>query len=246
MLIYPLDPHPIIGWKAPVTFTEGTYETKPFSLTFKYDTAGKTSAEMKLKQIAEGLTITVKAGQGKHGLDTELVNEYFAADSNLHSSLSINGAQRFAFSTVMKPTSTFILGAELTGSTSFNNLKLAVSDQVVFGKTVVGAKVTQDFNTSATHLDALVGFTEGNTELVASVNHNFAKSGLPTAAFLAKHALDKNLWVKALINDNLEVKVSSGYKVNDRVTTTLGFAVNNNAKSEAERYKVGLKAAFTL
>jgi hypothetical protein len=235
-----------IAWKSPATFSEVTYETKPFNMTFKYDTNGKTGAELKLKQIADGLTVTAKAGHGKHGLDGEVVNEYLVPDTNVHSSLTVTSGNRFAFSTVFKPTGTFVLGAELTGSTALNNLKLAVADQVTFGKTVVGAKVTQDFNSGATHLDATVGLTEGNTDLVAHVAHNFAKSGLPSASFLVKHNVDKNLWVKAAVNDALEVKVSSAYKVNDKLTTTLGFAVNNNAKTDADRYKVGVKAVFAL
>ncbi len=235
-----------VAWKSPATFSEVTYETKPFNFTFKYDTNGKTAAELKLKQIADGLTVTAKAGHGKHGLDGEVVNEYLVPDTNVHSSLTVTSGNRFAFSTVFKPTGTFVLGAELTGSTALNNLKLAVADQVTFGKTVVGAKVTQDFNSGATHLDATVGLTEGNTDLVAHVSHNFAKSGLPNASFLVKHNVDKNLWVKAAVNDALEVKVSSAYKVSDKLTTTLGFAVNNNAKTDADRYKVGLKAVFAL
>jgi hypothetical protein len=229
-----------------VTFSEVTYESKPYNLTLKYDTNGKTSSELKLKQISEGLTVTAKAGHGKNGLDGEIVNEYLVPNTNVHSSLSVNSSQKFAFSTVFKPNSTFVIGAELTGTTNLNNLKLAVADQVTFGKTIVGGKVTQDFNTGSTHLDATVGFTEGSTELLTHVSHNFAKTGLPNASFLVKHNVDKDLWVKAAVNDALEVKVSSAYKVNDKLTTTLGFAVNNNAKTDADRYKVGLKAVFSL
>jgi hypothetical protein len=233
-------------WKSPITFTEGTYETKQFSLLFKYDTTGKTGAELKMKQLAEGLTVTAKAGHGKHGVDGELLNEYVRPGTKLHTSLMVNSSERFAWSAAMKPTDNFVVGAEVTGSTNMNNLKLTVSDQFTFGKTVVGAKVTQDFNSGSTHLDAIFGFTEGNTELVAAATHKFTKSGLPTATFLAKHNIDKNLWVKAAVTDAMDVKVSSAYKVNDTVTTTVGFAISNSAKTEADKYKVGLRTTFAL
>ena len=236
----------VVAWKSPVTFTEGTYETKPFSLTFKYDTNGKSGLDLKMKQLASGLTVTAKAVQSKHGMDGELVNEYLVPESNVHSSLSVTSAQKFAFSTTFKPSSTFVLGAEVTGTTNMNNLKLAISDQLVFGKSVIGARLTQDFNTGATQVEGVVGFTEGTTDLLVSAHHNFAKSGLPNATFLVKHNVDKHLWVKAAVNDALEVKVASGYKLCDNVTTTLGFAINNNAKTEADKYKVGVKAAFNL
>ena len=70
-------------------------------MTFKYDTNGKTGAELKLKQIADGLTVTAKAGHGKHGLDGEVVNEYLVPDTNVHSSLTVTSGNRFAFSTVL-------------------------------------------------------------------------------------------------------------------------------------------------
>lgn len=235
-----------VDWKAPVTFTEGVYETKPFSLTFKYDTTGKTGVDLKMKELASGLTVTAKAAQSRHGMDGELVNEYLVPDSNVHSSLSINGSQKFAFSTAFKPTASFILGAEITGTTNMNNLKLAASNQLVMGKSTVGARLTQDFNTGATHVESVIGLTEGNTDLLVSAHHNFAKTGLPSATFLVKHNVDKNLWVKAAVNDALEVKVASGYKMCNNVTTTLGFAINNNAKTDADKYKVGLKAIFAL
>lgn len=236
----------LVAWKAPVTFTEGTYETKQYGLLFKYDTTGKTGTEFKLKQLADGLTVTAKVGHGKHGVDGELHNEYLFSNNNIHTTLMVNSAERFAWTAAMKPTDSFVIGAEVTGSTNLNNLKLTVSDQFTFGKSVVGARVTQDFNSGSTHLDALFGYTEGNTELVAQTSHNFAKTGLPTATFLAKHNVDKNLWVKAAVTDALDVKVSSSYKLNSTVTTTLGFAITNSAKAEADKYKVGLKATFAL
>lgn len=229
-----------------MTFTEGAYETKPFAITFKYDTSGKTGVDLKMKQLASGLTVTAKAVQTKHGMDGELVNEYLVPESNVHSQLSVNASQKFAFSTTFKPTGSFTLGAEVTGTTGMNNLKLAVSDQLVVGKAVIGARLTQDFNTGATHVEGVVGMTEGKTDLLISAHHNFAKAGMPAATFLVKHNVDDNLWVKAAVNDALEVKVASGYKCCTNVSTILGFAINNNAKTDADKYKVGMKATFTL
>ncbi len=236
----------LLAWKAPVTFTEGTYENKQFGLLFKYDTTGKTASEFKLKQLAEGLTVTAKAGHGKHGVDGELLNEYVCPRTGVNTTLLVNSAERFAWTAAVKPTDSFVIGAEVTGSTNLNNLKLTVSDQFSLGKTIIGARVTQDFNSGSTHLDALFGFAEGNTELVAQASHNFAKTGLPTAVFLAKHSVDKNLWVKAAVSDAMDVKVSSAYTMSDNVTTTLGFAIHNTAKAEADKYKVGMKVSFAL
>jgi hypothetical protein len=198
-----------------------------------------------MKQLATGLTVTAKASHSKT-LDGEVVAEYLIPDTNVHSSVSVNSGNKFAISTAFKPTGTFTIGAEVTGNTSMNNLKLAVSDQVVMGKTVLGTRLTQDFNTGATQLEGVVGLTEGNTNLVVSAHHSFAKAGLPSATFLVKHKVDKNLWVKAAVNDALEMKVASGYRVNDQLTTTLGFAVNQNAAAPADMYRVGLKAVFSL
>ena len=229
-----------------MTFTEGTYETKPFNLTFKYDTNGKSSTEIKMKKIASGLTVTGKAAQGKASVDTEVVAEYLLADTNVHSSLTVNSFSKFAVTTAFQPNSTFTIGAEVTGTANMNNLKVAVSDQVVMGKTTFGARLTREFNTGATQLEGVVGFTEGNTNLLVSAHHSFAKSGLPSATFLVKHNVDKNLWVKAAVNDALEMKVASGYKVSDSLTTTVGFSVNQAAKTPADMYRVGVKAVFAL
>ena len=228
-----------------MTFTEGSYETKPFNLTFKFDSNGKTGVDLKLKQLANGATVTAKVGHSK-SVDGEVVAEYLIPDTNVHSSLSLNSHQKFAFSTAFKPTGTFTMGAEVTGTTNMHNLKLAVSDQIMIGKTVVGTRLTQDFNTGASQLEGVVGFTEGSTDLLVSAHHSFAKGGLPSATFLVKHNIDKNLWVKAAVNDALEMKVASGYRVADNMTTTLGFAVNQNAKTPADMYRVGLKAVFSL
>ena len=229
-----------------MTFSEGSYETKPFSLTFKYDTNGKTGVDLKMKQLMSGLTVTAKVVQSKHGFDGEVVKEYLVPETNVHLSSSLNSAQKLSMAVAFKPTSTFVLGAELTGTTSMKNLKLAISDQLVLGKTVFGARLTQDFNTGATNIEGVVGLTEGSTELLVSAHHNFAKSGLPAATFLVKHNVDKNLWIKAAVNDSLEVKVASCYKLADNVSTSFGFAINNNAKSDADKYKMGVKAVFAL
>lgn len=233
-------------WKIPVSFTEGAYDTKAFNLLVKYDTNGKTSCDLKLKQLSEGLTVTSKTANGKVNLDGEVVAEYLLPGTNVHSSLSFNSNNKFAFSTAFKPTKNFTVGAEVTGNTSFNNLKLAVSDQVMVGKTVFGARLTQDFTSGATQIEGVVGFTEGSTDMVMSANHSFASSGLPSATFLVKHNIDKNLWVKAAVNDALEVKIASGYKINDNLNTTFGLAVSQNAKNPADLYRVGLKAVFSL
>ena len=238
--------HCVPTWKAPVTFTEGTYETKPFNLTFKYDSAGKTSAELKMKQLASGLTVTAKAAQGKAAIDGEVVAEYLLPDSNVHSSLTLNSHTKFAFSTAFKPNSTIVLGAEVSGTTNMTNLKATVSNQVTMGKTVVGTRLTNEINSGATQLEAVLGFTEGKTNLLVAANHKFTNGNLPSATFLVKHNVDKNLWVKAAVNDALEMKVASGYRVSDSLTTTVGFSVNQAAKTSADMYRVGVKAVFSL
>lgn len=238
--------HCVPSWKAPVTFTEGSYETKPFNLTFKYDSAGKTSVDLKLKQVANGLTVTTKAAQGKAAIDGEVVAEYLVPETNIHSSLMLNSHTKFAVSTALKPNSSILLGAELSGTTNMTNLKATVSNQVSMGKTVVGTRLTNELNSGATQLEAVLGFTEGDTNLLISGSHKFANAGLPSATFLVKHNIDKNLWVKAAVNDALEMKVASGYRVNDSLTTTVGFSVNQAAKTPADMYRVGVKAVFSL
>ena len=191
------------------------------------------------------MTVTAKTSHSK-SLDGEVVAEYLIPETSFHSSVSVNSANKLAISTAFKPSATFTLGAEVTGSTSFQNLKLAVSDQVVMGKTTFGTRLTQDFNTGATQLEGVLGLTEGNTDLLVSAHHSFAKGGLPSATFLVKHAVDKNLWVKAAVNDALEVKVASGYRVNEKLCATVGLAVNQNATAPADAYRVGVKAVFSL
>lgn len=234
------------AWKIPVSFTEGAYDTKAFNLTVKYDTNGKSSCDLKLKKLSEGLTVTTKTANGKAHLDGEVVAEYLIPSLDVHSSLSLTSNNKFGFSTAFKPTRNLTVGAEVTGNTSLNNLKLAVSDQVVVGKTVFGTRLTQDFTSGATQLEGVIGFTEGSTNLLVSANHSFASSGLPSATFLVKHNIDKNMWVKAAVNDALEVKIASGYKINETLNTVFGLSVAQNAKNPAEMYRVGLKAVFSL
>ena len=238
-----------LEFKQPVIFSEGSYDVKPFTVTLKYDTLGKTGVDLKLKNLAPGLTVTNKLSAFKNIADFESVTEYLIPETNVHSSFSyipVGSKAGFALSSVFKPTNKFTLGAELTGNANLNNLKLAVSDSVVFGQATIGARLVQDFSSAATSVNAYVGFSEGNTDALVSVNHSFAKPGLPKATFLVKHAVDKSLWMKAAVNDSLEMKIASGYKMSANCSTVLGFAVNPNAKSDADKYKVGLKATFAL
>ena len=199
-----------------------------------------------MKQIANGLTVTTKAAQGKTSVDGEVVAEYLMPETNVHSSLTLTSSTKFALSTAFKPNSSVTLGAEVSGTTGMTNLKAVVSNQVTLGKTVVGTRLTNDLASGATSIEGVLGFTEGNTHLLVSTHHNSAAGGLPNATFLVKHNLDKNLWVKAAVNDALEMKVASGYRVNDNLTTTVGFSVNQAAKTPADMYRVGVKAVFSL
>jgi hypothetical protein len=229
-----------------VTFSEGSYDTKAFNLTFKFDTNGKTSSELKMKQLASGLTVTAKAAQGKTTVDGEIVAEYLMPETNLHNSLTLNTHTKFALSSAFKPNSNVTLGAEISGTTNMTNMKAVVSNQVNMGKTVVGTRLTNDLTSGATSLEGVMGYSEGNTNLLVSAHHNFAVAGLPSATFLVKHTVDKNLWIKAAVNDALEMKVASGFRVNDNLTTTVGFSVNQAAKTPADTYRVGVKAVFSL
>jgi hypothetical protein len=199
-----------------------------------------------MKQLASGLTVTAKAAQGKTAIDGEVVAEYLVPDTNVHTSVMLNSHTKFAASAAFKPNSNVTLGAEVSGTTSMTNMKAVLSDQVTMGKTVVGGRLVRDLTSGATSIEGVVGFTEGNTHLLVSAHHNFATSGLPNATFLVKHNVDKNLWVKAAVNDALEMKVASGYRVNDNLTTTVGFSVNQAAKTPADMYRVGVKAVFSL
>lgn len=52
--------HCSVESKVPVTFTEVGYDWKPVSLVAKFDTEGKSSVDIKMKTLADGLTVTKK------------------------------------------------------------------------------------------------------------------------------------------------------------------------------------------
>jgi len=168
--------------------------------------------------------------------------------TTVHSALTVTpfGKPNFVLNTAFKPQSGLTVGAEVSGPTTFNQLKMSIGAGVTVGNIYFGSKVHQDTSTGNSGAVGYVAISEGSVDAVASIGHTFGKNSMPSATLVARHTASKNVWVKAAVTDNLNVRAAVFYRVSPLFSTTFGVGADPAAKTQADRLKMGLKLSFAL
>lgn len=261
----------IFGGKVPVTSTEIGYDASDFQSTFKADSEGKVTEEFKVKNLTSllGLKSLIAAapavslnnkfslGGGRFGYEAQA--EVQQAGSH-HSVLTVNPLkEQIVFSTGVDAWKNVVVGAEVSGPVnllgkekSYRGIwhySLASTVALPEQNALIGATVAQAFGTQSVNVAGFVHLSQGKTESAVQASLMLGPGAIggpyPSVTFVTKQHINKDLSVKASVNDNMLLKIAANWRVNANTVASIGAAYNNSIKAPAgDVCKFGLKLVF--
>ena len=233
----------LFGGPAPVASSEIVYETPEVAATFKFGSEGKVNDEFKFKNVAgSGVSLINKiAYSPKTAIAYEAQAEYQANNQHwVFSAIPLKSA--VSISSVIKVVPDVTVGGEIAATVPGNSFKysLGTSWAIPAQSTVLGAKLVGE-SKGALAVTGFVHLSQGKTESAVQISSNNTGS-LPSVTFVTKQRIDKDLTLKASVNDSLLIKAGLSWKISPMAVASLGVAYNHGTKADSTKF--GLKVVF--
>ena len=239
----------------PVFSSEITYEQPSASYVFKFDSAGSTTKELKLKNLfnQSGLTLSNKfVFKAAACSGYEATAEYLAS-SGVHAQVTLNPCKaELAANATYALNNAATLGSEISGpcrlfgeAAGTGKTKMGVSGVYAFpasasyGETRLGVKASHTISDNKAHLHAYLAVKQNKTESAFHLTQALKTGASPALVFVAKHELSKETSVKAAVTDALAVKAALNYRASGLLNASLGLGFDNKTGAKA-----GVKLAF--